>query len=74
MPRQVVTIKVTFHERIETLDWLDEFLEENELDDDAEVDQVALAEFALKKFGEELEEGEREFDNMDDATIDEVSA
>jgi len=71
MARHKITVKASFQYFLEPQDYVDQFAEENELDDEAEIDQDALLEFALAKFTEELEEGTISCDEMD-MNIDEV--
>lgn len=72
MAKQKVTVKATLQYYVEPQDYIDQFREKNELEDEDDVDDDALLTFALEKFQEELEEGTISAD-AGDLTIDEVS-
>jgi hypothetical protein len=65
MARQKLKLSAEFIYYVEPQDYVDEFSEEQQLEEDDDVDQDALLDFAVAKVTEALEEGDLSFDDAD---------
>jgi len=63
-------IVATFKERLDTEDYVDDFREYAELDDDAEIDQEELKKFAIDQYGEQIAEGDVSLDELTCQEVD----
>jgi hypothetical protein len=70
MPKIQLKIVATFKEHIDTKDYVDDFREYAELDDDAEIDQEELRKFAIDQYGEQIAEGDVSLDGLTCQDVD----
>lgn len=63
-------ITATFVETIETEDWRDQYLSDNDVDDGNSVDSAVLEEFAIRSFTDDLDSGGQDLNDLDMPTIE----